>query len=115
MLCETGDDVDGVVEGENKTDVDGNVRFHSTQPQNSVVVNTNNVLMVQTAPSTMGTIDMTKPCYVINSAAQPVYTAGNVLSDQDIMSMPIVVCDDKREKQGGVGQFIIPTSKCFVL
>lgn len=66
--------------------------------------------MVQTG-STMGTIDISKPCYVINSAPQPIFSTGNVLSEQEIMSMPIVVCDDKQEKQG-MNQFIIPASKC---
>lgn len=88
-------------------------RSNTVETPNSVMVNSSNVLMVQTA-SSVGTIDISKPCYVINNATQPIYSTGNVLSEQDIMSMPIVVCDDNKQDKQGLGQFIIPASKCFV-
>lgn len=93
-----------------------NVKFQSSETtvdtQNSVVVNSNNVLMVQTA-SSFGTIDISKPCYVLNNAPQPVYSTGKILSEQDIMSMPIVVCDDSKQDKQTVNQLIIPGSKYF--
>lgn len=77
----------------------------TTDNQNSVVVNSNNVLMLHSAP-TVATIDISKPYYFINSTTQSICNTANVLSEQEIMSMPVVVCDDKQDKQG-LSQLIV--------
>lgn len=95
---------------------DSHIKFHSepVENQNPVVVNSSNVVMLQTNP-TVTTIDISKPCYLINSTPQqPIYSTGNVLSEQEIMSMPIVVCDDNKQEKTGLGQFIIPAGRFFV-
>lgn len=98
--------------------LDHYLKFHNTTNlnptvslanQNSLMVNPNSVLMLQTAPA-VAAIDFSAPYYVINSTAQPICSANSVLSEQEIMSMPVVVCDNKQE-QRGLSQLIVSTGK----
>lgn len=95
----------------------------SISTSNAVVSNPGGLLMVQTnsvMPTATSENNVINSCYVINSdplskVTQQSHFITNVLSDQDILSMPtVIVCEERNGKTNANGASVL-SSKCIFI